>query len=302
MSNVLSDDKRQQVLALGRLGWSLRRIEESTGVRRETAGAYLRAAGIRVRRRGGRPRAWPPKPATTTGVSTDSDVVTTPTRAPSASACAPYRELILDWLQRGRNATAIYQDLVDEFECTDGKMIGESPLYNAATPFANRDPRLVLNMRRVAEESWPDPQHPGQTGYVMRKYADFSHAPFSYAKTDSDQDMVWVRYADVLLMLTEATGDPEYLNKVRARAGVPLYGTSGYPSAKYPTIELAVEHERRMEFALEFNRWFDLKRTGRAVAVLSAKGKAINADKLLLPVPQYALNQNPNLQPQNKGY
>src|SRR5262245_31861054 len=71
MSNVLSDDKREQVLALGRLGWSLRRIEESTGVRRETAGAYLRSAGLAVRRAGGRPRVWPPKPATTTGVSTD---------------------------------------------------------------------------------------------------------------------------------------------------------------------------------------------------------------------------------------
>jgi hypothetical protein len=53
MSNVLSDDKRQQILALGRLGWSLRRIEQATGVRRETASAYLRAAGISVRRPGG---------------------------------------------------------------------------------------------------------------------------------------------------------------------------------------------------------------------------------------------------------
>jgi hypothetical protein len=44
MANILSDEKKQQVLALGRLGWSLRKIEEATGVRRETAGAYLRAA------------------------------------------------------------------------------------------------------------------------------------------------------------------------------------------------------------------------------------------------------------------
>ena len=49
MANVLSDEKKQQVLALGRLGWSLRRIEEATGVRRETASAYLKAAGIAVR-------------------------------------------------------------------------------------------------------------------------------------------------------------------------------------------------------------------------------------------------------------
>jgi len=44
MSNVLSTDKKQQVIALGKLGWSLRRIEEATGVRRETASAYLKAA------------------------------------------------------------------------------------------------------------------------------------------------------------------------------------------------------------------------------------------------------------------
>ena len=38
MSNVLSEEKKQQVIALGRLGWPLRRIEQVTGVRRETAG------------------------------------------------------------------------------------------------------------------------------------------------------------------------------------------------------------------------------------------------------------------------
>jgi hypothetical protein len=49
MSNVLSDEKKQQVIALGKLGWTLRRIEEATGVRRETASNYLKAAGIGVR-------------------------------------------------------------------------------------------------------------------------------------------------------------------------------------------------------------------------------------------------------------
>jgi hypothetical protein len=44
MSNVLNEAKKQQVLALGRLGWPLRRIEQETGVRLETAGAYLKAA------------------------------------------------------------------------------------------------------------------------------------------------------------------------------------------------------------------------------------------------------------------
>jgi transposase len=142
MSNVLSEEKKQQVLALGRLGWSLRRIEETTMVRRETAGAYLKAAGIAVRGRGGRlvpakpaipmgvstdPLAAkpatltgvstdsePPKPASFEGVSTDSGPAGLPGRAPSASACEPFRELITAALTRGRNAVAIWQELVDE--------------------------------------------------------------------------------------------------------------------------------------------------------------------------------------------
>jgi transposase len=126
MSNVLSEPKQQQVLALGRLGWSLRRIEATTGVRRETASAYLKAAGIPVRRTGGRPTVWPPpKPATTAEVSTDSESPheaipaspgpeRPPGRSPSASACEPYRDLIVDAVRRGRNAMAIWQDLVDD--------------------------------------------------------------------------------------------------------------------------------------------------------------------------------------------
>src|SRR6267142_6525103 len=63
MSNVLSEEKHQQVIALGRLGWSLRRIERETGVRRETAGSYLRAAGIALRQPGGWGRGESAKPA-----------------------------------------------------------------------------------------------------------------------------------------------------------------------------------------------------------------------------------------------
>ncbi len=63
MSSVLSEDKQQQVIALGRLGWSLRRIERETGGRRETAGGCLRAAGIAVRPPGGWARGEPAKPA-----------------------------------------------------------------------------------------------------------------------------------------------------------------------------------------------------------------------------------------------
>jgi CxxC motif-containing protein (DUF1111 family) len=62
MSNVLNEEKQQQVIALGRLGWSLRRIEQQTSVRRETASAYLKAAGIAVRGPGRWGRRGKPQP------------------------------------------------------------------------------------------------------------------------------------------------------------------------------------------------------------------------------------------------
>jgi hypothetical protein len=113
VSNVLSEEKKQQVIALGRLGWSLRRIERSAHIRRETVGAYLRAAGIAIRPPGGWGRNAA-KPAIE--VPTDSEAENPPQkpdRSPTASACGPYREIIEAALAKGRNAMAIWQDLVD---------------------------------------------------------------------------------------------------------------------------------------------------------------------------------------------
>src|SRR5881628_116651 len=122
MANILSDTKKQQVIALGQLGWTLRRIEAATGVRRETAGAYLKAAGLAVRPPGrwGHPPANPAKEVSTDpgplspGLPDRPPWPPRPSRAPTASACAPYRELIELALARGRNAMAIWRDLVDD--------------------------------------------------------------------------------------------------------------------------------------------------------------------------------------------
>ena len=112
----------------------MRRIEQAAHIRRETVGAYLRAAGIAVRPPGGWGRT-PPKPAkeviTDLGPAKPANEVITdygaelsvrrtvsppgppPSRSPSASACAPLRDAIELGLSRGRNAMAIWQDLVD---------------------------------------------------------------------------------------------------------------------------------------------------------------------------------------------
>ncbi len=128
MGNVLEQHKQAEIFALGRLGWTLRRIARTTGVHRVTVGEYLRAAGITVRGRG-RPGEGPPKPTISGEVSTDSasarsitpqamSTAAGPARALSASACEPYRELIDEALTHGRNAVAIYQDLVEDHGLT----------------------------------------------------------------------------------------------------------------------------------------------------------------------------------------
>jgi transposase len=123
VSNVLNEEKKQQVIALGRLGWSLRRIQRTTGVHRETVAAYLKAAGIALRPPGSWGRQPPAKPANEviTDFGAESAVGVTappepqPGRSPSASSCAPYREAIELGLSRGRNSMAIWQDLVDAY-------------------------------------------------------------------------------------------------------------------------------------------------------------------------------------------
>jgi hypothetical protein len=147
MGNVLEKAKQEQVIALGRLGWSLRRIEVATGVRRETAGGYLRSAGIALRTPGGWGRKAPAEAATsvTTGAASSkpaNEVITGFFGATSADTPKPanevitgflpevtlpepggkrpsgaseaYRALIELELSRGRNAMGIWQDLVDK--------------------------------------------------------------------------------------------------------------------------------------------------------------------------------------------
>jgi transposase len=110
MSNVLSEEKKQQVIALGKLGWSLRRIQQATGVRRETASAYLKAAGVEVYRPGWGRRA-PAKPA----IEVTPGFIAPFSRKPTVpSVCEAYRDLIEQALDRGRNGKAIWQDLVSE--------------------------------------------------------------------------------------------------------------------------------------------------------------------------------------------
>lgn len=91
----------------------------------------------------------------------------------------------------------------------------------------------------------------------------------------------------------------EDLNVIRNRAGLPNTTASDEAS-----LLQAIEQEKRIEFFGEWgHRWFDLKRTDRADAVLSTiKGSNWQSTDVLFPLPQIEMTLNPNLKPQNSGY
>ncbi len=118
-----------------------------------------------------------------------------------------------------------------------------------------------------------------------------------------------LRLADVYLMLAEAynrTGNDskaqEYINKVRTRVGLPNVSATG--DALYQAIKL----ERRLELALEGERYFDLLRWGDADAVLGplgySNGTPGTKTKGFFPIPQAEIDKTygPNKLIQNEGY
>ena len=127
-----------------------------------------------------------------------------------------------------------------------------------------------------------------ESGYAVKKYADvnldacaadndswWSKCPgYSASSLDNKQqgdhfeDYYLMRYADVLLMLTELTGDAQYMNQVQKRAGVPQTGYSWK----------IVQDARRWEFALEGLRFNDMRRwSGINSGETSYAAKALQA-------------------------
>lgn len=149
--------------------------------------------------------------------------------------------------------------------------------------------------------AWTDRHWPSNNYPFVYKYRDLSGA----------QNFILLRLADILLLKAEALnemgdaeGAAELVNEVRAR--VDLDPT---PATNQADMRLAIEKERRLELAFEGHRWFDLKRTGRAIEVMNvvtdgagnSLGYQLTEQKLLWPVPQEERDKNTQLT-QNAGY
>lgn len=151
---------------------------------------------------------------------------------------------------------------------------------------------------------WSDPNWP-QTNYpFINKYRK--------ADAPSPQNYIFIRLADILLLKAEAlnemgnvSGAAELVNQVRSRVNL-----ANTPAGTQEAMRLAIEKERRLELAFEGHRWYDLKRTGRAIEVMNSVkgpdgvtpiGYNLTQNRLLWPIPQAELDKNSNLV-QNIGY
>jgi hypothetical protein len=155
VGEVFLKGTREQVIALGRLGWSLRALKRPYIFAGRRSVATLKTAGIPVRPPGAWGRRTPAKPANE--VITDSGAKSTresavgaaasPNQCSSASACEPWREVIALALSGGRNAKAIWQDRVDDHSFGGGYQSVRRfvhRLRGAATPEA----RVVIPHHR----------------------------------------------------------------------------------------------------------------------------------------------------------
>lgn len=248
----------------------------------------------------------------------------------------PLNNTNLDLIYGSRFAVCVHGDLVDAYECVDGKLPAESSVFDPENPYLNRDPRLKQTVFTKGDpwgydkvngfgynqgkaESLP------QTGFGLRKYVNYNVNPD--VTTYSEQDFVKMRYADVLLMYAEAritlakagqaTIDQSVLdaiNRIRARA----YGADYTDESTYPVItttdpdelEEVLRRERRIELAYEGLRYYDLKRWKTAETVLPAlvdpdkKQRVFDPQKhYLWPIPQAERDiVGTDVLPQNPGY
>ncbi|HEX9600139.1 MAG TPA: RagB/SusD family nutrient uptake outer membrane protein [Mariniflexile sp.] len=153
--------------------------------------------------------------------------------------------------------------------------------------------------------------------YIKKYNSDFGTVD------DAGNDWPVIRFTDAMLLLAEAINESsgptadamDLLNQVHERAGLTAYDASEIGT--YFDFKLALELERKLEFAFENQRWFDLLRTGRAITVMNTqfatedqyndpnrpqfKTDPIEEFQLLLPIPQYEIDLNPSIA-QNIGY
>ena len=181
----------------------------------------------------------------------------------------------------GWNSVNPTQSLVDAYETKNGKSITDDPTYNADKPYENRDPRFYASIIYPGEK-WngrifnslepvgPDEYYNSskgnrsRTGYCLRKYcAPLEDLPNGDPADGQGLSFIVFRYPEVLLTYAEALIEQNkdlataaaMINQVRARVNMPPVTETSQAG-----LRRRLRNERRVEFAFEGLRWYDMKR------------------------------------------
>jgi len=136
----------------------------------------------------------------------------------------------------------------------------------------------------------------------------YNYKAYSSAFTsawETDANIKYLRYAEVLLMKAEALNELgqtseaiPLLNIIRHRAGL-----GDTPATSQAAVRTAIYKERRVELAFEFDRFFDLVRTGQAEDAFAADGKVFTVGKNeVFPIPASFILISEGMSSQNPGY
>lgn len=195
----------------------------------------------------------------------------------------------------------------------------------------SKDPRREGSILSVEKElpdyAWGCDKQMNETGYWQKKYMainayndegeSVNYSRIIYPEIDSDyqlnntQDLVIIRFADVLLMAAELKKDASPLNRVRARVGLTPVAYS----------DEALRNERHWELAFEGLRYYDLLRWGIAGQVLSQQNgvkvldnmvdtrmdmgdisQRMEVTKGLMPLPKTQIDLSAGVLEQNPGW
>jgi starch-binding outer membrane protein, SusD/RagB family len=211
------------------------------------------------------------------------------------------------------------QNMMDSYQCTDGKDINASAVYNKLKPYDNRDPRMrycfvvpgdmwngfVYETRQDKPntlnslgqtvrnlDSYNTTVFTSFTGYLVRKYYDFKYTTLL---TQCETPFMLCRYAEVLLTFAEAKIELNQIdadcinaiNLVRGRSDVAMpLATVGMNQTDMRKL---VRYERKVELWNENLRWDDLLRWKRAEVVLTRPimGRPVLGDFNLYPTIQF---------------
>ena len=190
-----------------------------------------------------------------------------------------------------------------------------------------REASIMSVEKEMPNYGWGADKQMNETGYLQKKYMavnayndegeSVNYSRILYPEIDSDyqlnntQDLVIIRFADVLLMAAELKKDAAPLNRVRARVGLDPVAYS----------EEALRNERHWELAFEGLRYYDLLRWGIAGEALSQQNgvkvldnmvetrmdmndiaQRLEATKGLMPLPKTQIDLSAGVLEQNPGW